>query len=317
MALPLVLAACQGPQSALDPAGIEAERMADLFWIMATGAALLWLMVLGTAFYATRIRPRPHDERAGRLLILGGGVVLPLVVLTSLLVYALALMPALRAAGDGLVIRVSGEQWWWRVTYQPPGGEPVETANEIRLPVGERVEFLLESPDVIHSFWIPPLGGKVDMIPGRTTRLVLEPTRTGRFRGVCAEFCGASHALMAFPVEVMEPDAFAAWLATEKEPAASPQGAAQERGRDLFLELGCGACHTVRGTSARGVIGPDLTHVGGRTSLAAGIMPNEPEDFVRWIAEAERIKPGSRMPSYNMLPADELDALATWLESLR
>lgn len=291
--------------------------MAELFWLMAGGAALLWLLVLGTAFHATRIRPRSHDERAGRWLILGGGVALPLVVLTGLLVHGLALMPALRAAGDGLLIRVSGEQWWWRVTYQPPGGEPVEAANEIRLPVGRRVELELSSPDVIHSFWVPPLAGKVDMIPGRTTRLVLEPTRTGTFRGVCAEFCGASHALMAFMVEVTEPAAFEAWLDAQAEAAVPPAGALARQGRKLFMELGCGACHAVRGTGAKGRIGPDLTHVGSRLSLAAGIMPNGHKAFARWIAGAEAIKPGSRMPSYDMLPPRELEALAAWLESLQ
>ncbi|MDF1587046.1 cytochrome c oxidase subunit II [Rhodospirillales bacterium YIM 152171] len=314
----MFLGSCSGRQSALDPAGVEAEKMAELFWLMAGGAALIWVLVLGTAFYATRVRPRPHGEHVGRMLILGGGVAFPLVVLTSLLIYGLALMPELRAPGDGLKIRVSGEQWWWRVAYYRPGSDaPVHAANELRLPLGQRVELELDSPDVIHSLWIPPLAGKVDMIPGRTTRLVLEPTRTGTFRGVCAEFCGASHALMAFMVEVMEPEAFAAWLESEAAPARPAKDALARQGADLFLELGCGACHTVRGTEARGPVGPDLTHVGSRLSLAAGIMPNEPDAFARWIAEAEEIKPGSRMPSFNMLPARELDALAAWLESLQ
>ncbi len=198
----------------------------------------------------------------------------------------LSMLPDLVApAPEGsLKIVVSGEQWWWRVRYLPPGGEAIVLANEIRLPVGEPVEFRLESPDVIHSFWIPSLGGKMDMIPGRLTRLALEPTRTGVFRGVCAEYCGTSHALMSFYVVVMEKEEFDRWLAHQAAPAEPPAEPLAARGQELFLANGCGACHTVRGTPADGVIGPDLTHVGSRLSLAAGILPNEPDAFQRWIA---------------------------------
>src|SRR5690606_10957177 len=142
-----------------------------------------------------------------------------------------------------LRLAVSGEQWWWRVRYELPGGVAVISANEIRLPTGRRAELILDSPDVIHSFWVPPLGGKMDMIPGRTTRLVVEPERVGRFRGACAEFCGASHALMAFTVEVMAPADFDAWLAAEARPAAAPQSEAARRGAALFVDVGCGVCH--------------------------------------------------------------------------
>src|SRR5690606_37438883 len=189
-----------------------------------------------------------------------------------------------------LRVRVTGEQYWWRVEYQVSGDAPVTLANEVRLPVGEPVEFELLSPDVIHSFWIPALGGKIDMIPGRTNRLRLTPARVGEFRGVCAEFCGTAHAWMAFPVVVMEPVAFDAWLEHQRADAA-PTAPAENirRGEALFLGTGCGACHTVRGTPADGVVGPDLTHVGSRLSLGAGVLKNEPEDFVRWIADTDRI----------------------------
>ena len=147
---------------------------------MAGGAAIVWTRVVGVAIYAIAIRPGAHDDRKTKMLIIGGGVIFPTVVLTGLLAYGLSLLPGLlEPAPEGsLTIAVSGEQWWWRVTYLPPGGEPFELANEIRIPVGQPVEFLLSSPDVIHAFWIPSLGGKVDMIPGRATRLKLEPTRT-------------------------------------------------------------------------------------------------------------------------------------------
>jgi cytochrome c oxidase subunit 2 len=315
--LALALTACSGPQSALDPAGEGAARIADLFWIMTGGALLIWVLVIGVVVYATRIAPGPHSERVGDALLFWGGLVFPTVVLGGLLTFGLALMADLRAPGDGLKIRVSGEQWWWRVDYHMPGrGAPVSSANEIRLPKGQRVEFELTSPDVIHSFWIPSIAGKVDMIPGRTTRLVVLPTRTGAFRGQCAEYCGESHALMAFSVEVMEPPAFEQWLAQEAAGAREPATAEAARGRELFGQVGCGGCHAVRGTAAEGTIGPDLTHIAGRATLAAGILPNERDALVHWIMETETIKPGSRMPSFGALPADHVEAIAAWLEGL-
>lgn len=315
----LLLAGCSGPQSALDPAGRGAERIADLFWVMTAGSVVVWLAVIALAVYVTRASPEAHSRRRTNLLIIGGGAVIPTVVLAGLLGYGLALMPDLLApAPEGsLRIVVSGEQWWWRVRYLRPDGEAVELANEIRLPVGEPVEFTLQSPDVIHSFWIPGLGGKMDMIPGRTTRLTLAPTRRGVFRGACAEYCGTSHALMAFDVVVLEKEDFARWLAHQAGPA---QGSAEPHavhGQDLFLANGCGACHTIRGTVADGVVGPDLTHVGSRLSLGAGLLPNELDAFVRWIAHTEEVKPGVHMPAFGMLPAEDLQALAVYLDGLQ
>jgi cytochrome c oxidase subunit 2 len=315
----LWLAACEGPQSALEPAGRSAERIADIFWWMTAGAVIIWLAVIALAFYCARAQLEASDRRRTNLLIIGGGVVVPTVILTALLIYGLMPLPALLApAPEGsLRIAVSGEQWWWRVRYLPPGADPVELANEIRLPVGEPVEFHLESPDVIHSFWVPSLGGKVDMIPGRRTRLTLEPTKTGVFRGACAEYCGTSHALMSFYVEVMEKEEFNRWLARQAAPARAPAGPLAMRGQEAFVANGCGACHTIRGTPADGVVGPDLTHVGGRLSLGAGTLPNEPGDFVQWIAHTQDVKPGALMPAFGMLPPEELRALAAYLESLQ
>lgn len=281
---------------------------------MLASAAAIWIVVMGIAVYATRVRPRSHSGWMGHVLIIGGGIVFPTIVLVVLLIHGLRLMPSLRAADGGLSIDVSGEQWWWRVTYRPVDGEPVESANEIRLPRGERVEFVLSSPDVIHSFWIPSIGGKMDMIPGRMNHLVLEPTETGRYRGVCAEFCGTSHALMAFSVVVMEPAAFEAWLAAEAGPAAARPSAAD--GAALFQAYGCGGCHAIRGTEARGVIGPDLTHVGGRETIAAGILPNTPEAIARWISNPREIKPGAHMPGFGMAPERDIQAIAAYLGGL-
>ncbi len=313
------LTGCEGPQSALNPAGHGAEQIAQLFWWLVAINTIIWLFAIGLAIYASRIRPRAHHHRKAKLLIIGGGVILPILVLTTYLSYGLALVPDLGAPAPSgsLKIAVSGEQWWWRVRYLPPGGEAIELANEIRLPVGESVDLLLSSPDVIHSFWVPSLAGKVDMVPGRVTRLTLEPTKTGVYRGACAEYCGTAHALMSLYFVVMEPDAFAAWLAHQAQPASVPQQALAKRGWALFMFQGCSACHTIRGTRADGKVGPDLTHVGSRISLGAGILPNEPEAFLRWIAHTEDVKPGVHMPTFGMLPEEDLLALAAFLEGLK
>jgi cytochrome c oxidase subunit 2 len=320
--LAVVSAGCSGPQSALAPAGRDAERIADLFFWMAGAAFVVWAIVVGLALYATRPRVPSRNPKTAVRLIIGGGVVLPTVALAALLAYGLALMPAVLAPGpaDGLRIEVSGERWWWRVRYLPPGdqaGQPaIELANEIRLPVGERVTVELVSPDVIHSFWIPALAGKVDMIPGRVTRIALEPTRTGIFRGACAEYCGTSHAFMNFATVVVERAAFDDWLAAQARPAAAPAGDVAERGLRAFLANGCGACHAIRGTPADGVVGPDLTHVGSRLTLGAGMFENRLDTMIRWIAEADRLKPDAHMPAFGMLPAEEVAAMAAYLERL-
>ena len=320
----LWLAGCGGPQSALDPAGRGAERIADLFWWMTFGAVLVWLAVVALGVWAVRARPERSSQRKAATLIIGGGAVVPTVVLAGLLAHGLALLPGLLAPAPAgsLEIEVSGEQWWWRVRYLPPGGDAagmagiIELANEIRLPVGEPVQLHLDSPDVIHSFWIPSLGGKIDMVPGRRTRMALEPTRTGVFRGVCAEYCGASHALMAFDVVVVPREEFARWLAHQSQPARAPGEPLAARGRELFLSNGCSACHTIRGTPADGVVGPDLTHVGSRRSLGAGILPNGRGGFLRWIARTDDVKPEVHMPAFGMLPPGDLRALAAYLEGL-
>jgi len=287
---------------------------------MFAGGVVVWLAFVALTIYTLRARQESRTHARANLLIVAGGAVVPTVVLAVLLVYGLALLPDLLvpAPGTSLIILVSGEQWWWRVRYQIPGdGRSIELANEIRLPVGEPVEFLLESPDVIHSFWIPSLGGKMDMIPGRVNRLSLQPTRTGVFRGVCAEYCGTAHALMAFRVVVLTTDEFRRWLERQSQPAEAPVDVVAVRGQELFLANGCGACHTIRGTPADGVIGPDLTHVGSRLSLGADTLPNERDRFVRWIAHTSDEKPGVHMPAFRMLPSQDLEALADYLDGLQ
>tara|TARA_R110001632_G_scaffold33659_1_gene86358 strand:- start:280 stop:1056 length:777 start_codon:yes stop_codon:yes gene_type:complete len=257
------------------------------------------------------------SRRAAEALIIGGGVIFPVVLLGGLLIYSLPLMSAQRSAPDGMQVHVTAEQWWWRVEYELPDGTRVTSANELRLPVGQRTGLVLNAHNVIHSLWIPALGGKADMIPGRETYLSFLPEKVGIFRGQCAEFCGASHALMAFEAVTMTPDAFAEWLGVQAKDAIAPGTPAAKRGAEVFAREGCGACHTVRGTPAQGQVGPDLTHVGGRVSLGAGILGVTVDDFANWLGHTDALKPEVDMPTYDFLTQDDLVALATYLEGLK
>jgi cytochrome c oxidase subunit 2 len=318
VALTAFQVACAGPQSTLDPAGTDAELIAHLFMVMLIGSVIVWIAVVAAAVYAIHVKVDTHSERDAKLFVIGGGVALPTVVLGALLWYGLPVLPQVMALApqDTLRVHITGKQWWWRVQYATDDGF-IETANELRLPVGQRVELQLASPDVIHSFWVPAIAGKMDMIPGRITRLALEPTRTGTFRGVCAEYCGASHALMAFRVVVTDAQEFQSWLDAQARPAKAPVDAVAARGEAVFSENGCTACHTVRGTPARAQIGPDLTHVASRAEIGAGTLPNDRSTLAQWIEESERIKPGVHMPAFRGLTSEELTALASYLGQLR
>lgn len=312
------LGGCEGPQSALDTAGAEAARTAQMFWVMLVGGALIWLAVMALAWWARRrsASAEPWPERRAIWLIVMGGFVVPTVVLAALSAYGLSGLLGERIAPDeGLRIHVTGERWWWRVRYETPGGA-IHLANEIRLPLNRRTELHLETPDILHSFWVPALAGKIDLIPGRTTRLVLEPTRAGVFRGVCAEYCGIAHAHMGFAVEAMAPDAFARWLEAQNRTARTPESALARHGQEQFLAQGCGACHSVRGTAAAGLIGPDLTHLGSRRGIASERLPMSEPALRQWIADAPSVKPGALMPAFAHLREDELSAIASYLLSL-
>ncbi|MGC1478984.1 MAG: cytochrome c oxidase subunit II [Chthoniobacterales bacterium] len=311
-----------GNQSALDPASESADALATLFWWMVGGSILVWLIVIGLAVYAVFVKPsKAHDPGKTVFWIIGGGVAFPTVVLAGLLAYGLWMLPDLmaRAPEGSLRVHVSGEMWWWRVEYELPDGRRFRSDNEIRLPVGEPVQFVLTSGDVIHSFWIPALGGKVDMIPGRTSHLALEPTRVGRFRGVCAEFCGASHALMAFDVVVTERADFDEWAERQGEVERKPGSIGEQfaLGAEVFSKSGCGACHAVDGRAQDGVVGPDLTRFGSRLSLGAGTLPNDSGSRRRWLVETDVVKPGVLMPHYGHLSDEEIAALVGYLGGLR
>ncbi len=314
LALLMMLGGCEGVQSAFSVFGEEAESTRRLAVVMFGGATVITIAVLLLAWHAVRTPPGQLDHAGGMRVILWLGAVFPTVVLTLLLVWALPTMRTLAAQDGDLEIAVDGEQFWWRVSYRPAGGEPVVAANEIRVPVGRTVTFLLDSPDVIHSFWIPGLAGKVDMIPGRTNRLVARATRAGEYRGVCAEFCGVSHARMAFDVVAMAPDAFDRWLADQARTAAPD---APEEGRALFEGYGCQGCHAVRGHFPGSPIGPDLTHIGSRRSIAAATLPMDVSSLARFVRDASEVKPGSLMPTFTHMPAAHAESIAGYLAGLR
>jgi len=301
-------------QSALDTAGEGAKQIADLFYVMLSVGVLIWLVVIGLMIYAI-LYPGQHDAKKTQLLVIGGGVVFPTIVLAALLTYGLSILPELQrpAPAGSQVVEVVGVRWWWRVRYRLPDGGTVETANEIHLPADEAAEFKLTSEDVIHSFWIPSLGGKMDMIPGRENRLKLFPTKVGVYRGVCAEFCGAAHAQMSFDVVVRSRADFDRWLTDQTQDAID----VPHPGKQVFLRRGCSACHAIRGTVADGVVGPDLTHFGSRRSIGAAVLDNTAEHLRRWIRETHEVKPGVEMPEFDSIEGTELEALVEYLESLR
>jgi cytochrome c oxidase subunit II len=310
----LLAAGCNRQQSALAPFGEDAGGVRSLTIVLVVGAVVIAAAVAAMMAAALRAPEGRLSHQGGMRLVLWAGGVVPTVVLASLLIYSL---PAMRPAPVGpadLRVRVEGQQFWWRVVYRSAGGTDVEAANELRLPVGRRVLLELDGGDVIHSFWVPGLAGKMDMIPGRTNKLPVRADRPGRFRGVCTEFCGLSHALMAFDVVAMEPAAFDRWLAGQARPAAP---ASTDPGAHAFAAHGCGGCHQVRGTGEGGRIGPDLTHLGSRATLGAGTLRMTTANLARFIKAPNTVKPGVRMPAYPQIADAEAVAIARYLQGLK
>jgi cytochrome c oxidase subunit 2 len=305
-------------QSVLHAAGPVAETLLGVSTVLVLGATLIFVAVMALLVLAVR---RRGAQVNARWWVLGGGVVFPTAVLAALFAYSEWHKPPWRIAPpkDALIVGVTARMWWWELRYRDPAtGAEIVGANEIRIPAGRPVYFGLSSADVIHSFWVPALGGKMDMLPGRVQHLQLQADRPGTWRGQCAEYCGDQHARMALHVVAEPPAAFEAWLAAQARPAAASSSREIERGREAFLAHRCNACHAVRGVSEVSRLGPDLTHVGSRLYLGAGTVANDAAGLAQWVAHTQQLKPGARMPSSGeRIDQASLQSIAAWLGELK
>jgi cytochrome c oxidase subunit 2 len=312
LGLVALLAGCGGNQNTIAPASHPERSITQLFWVMFAASCVGFGVIVTLLFLGWIRRERPdlpggRGERAATGVVIGLGVALPIVLLVSLFVWSdlfIANSVAAPTTRTPLTVRVIGHQWWWEVRYP---GSKVVTANEIHIPVRTKVTALVTTTDVIHSFWVPELNRKVDMVPGMTNRLLLQADRPGIYRGQCAEFCGLQHAHMSVEV-IAEPKAsFTAWLAQNARPAMSSSA--------IFMR-NCSGCHQIRGTTATADVGPDLTHFASRRSIAALTLPNTPANLREWLRDPQHIKPGNRMPDLPLKNA-QWSALQRYLESLR
>ncbi|MES2883825.1 MAG: cytochrome c oxidase subunit II [Pseudomonadota bacterium] len=308
------------PPPVLDPHGPFSNTVTTLAWVLIALVTLIFVLVCAAMWVALYGSDELRAKLGGERVVRWFGLIIPAGVLFLLLAWGTTMVAGMTTIkGDELRMRVSGNIYWWRVSYLDSAGKEIlADANELHIPVGRPVVVDMVSEDVIHSFWVPKLGGKMDMIPGRTNRLKLQADKPGSYGGQCAEFCGGAHSLMGFVVVAHPAADWQRWLDTRRAVApVADLGVEALRGRQLFSEVGCAACHRVAGTSAQGLSGPDLTHVGSRRSLGAGILPNNRGTLIGWIGDSQSIKPNNRMPAYRSLPAAELNALAAYMESLR
>jgi cytochrome c oxidase subunit II len=303
----LLLAGCAGWQSSLDPHSSQASHLANLIWFFTVVCGLIWIAVvvaLGIVLWRRRplLDQQPEEEAPlefrRKTVVVTGLVVLTVIILV---IFGLSSFYTTRdfawADTHTLTVKVTAQQWWWQVEYQNEDASQIlTTANEIHIPVGRPVTLELDAVDVIHSFWVPNLMGKQDMIPGRKNFITIQADQPGLYRGQCAEFCGLGHAKMAFLIFAEPQDKFDAWRRHQLEAAKMPGAPQRKHGMDIFVHGQCASCHTISGTDAGGATGPDLTHVGGRATLAAGLLHNTPENLNRWLADPQELKPGSNMP---------------------
>lgn len=312
------------PPPVLDPHGPFSNTVTTLAWVLIALVTLIFVLVCVALWVALYGSDELRAKLGGEAVVKWFGLIIPAGVLFLLLAWGTTMVAGMTTIkGDELRMRVSGNIYWWRVSYLDAVGKEIHAdANELHIPVGRPVVVDMVSEDVIHSFWVPKLGGKMDMIPGRTNRLKLQADKAGLYGGQCAEFCGGAHSLMGFVVVAHEAGEWQRWLdarlaRSQSAPAAVPVSAEVLRGSQLFTEVGCAACHRIAGTAAQGLSGPDLTHVGSRQSLGAGILPNTRGTLIGWIGDSQSIKPNNRMPAYRSLQGAELGTLAAYMESLK
>ena len=315
--------ACGGPASMLQPAGPGAGRVEHFWWLLFGISAAVFCFVAALMVMAVARRRRPsapgpgdHEEREpswGHRFILLSGVVVPAVVLSATFALTLHEMSALAKPlpKAAFSISVIGHLWWWEARY--PNG--AATANEVHIPVGEPIRLQLTTDDVIHTFWVPQLQVKMDQIPGHTNELWIQADTPGRYRGQCSQFCGLQHAHMIFYVVADPPDQYQTWVAGQADPAHPPTSPTAGSGLGVFTSNTCAGCHAIRGTSAQGTAGPDLTHLATRATIAAGTIDNNGDNLARWITDPQGTKPGAIMPPTQLSPSD-LQALVAYLQSL-
>ena len=313
-------AACdESSPSTLDARGPGAARIEDLWWLMLWISVVVMAVVVGLLILAVVKGRRAdavadHRARWGEPFIVVAGVIIPAVILTGVFALSLRDMAALAQPDEpaSTTIEIVGHDWWWEARYD--GGEVV-TANEIHMPAGEPVRIELTTDDVLHSFWVPQLQAKTDMVPGRVNHTWLEADEPGRYRGQCAEFCGLQHAKMAFFVVAQTPEDFDAWLANQSQPAQQPVDASARAGQGVFLSSTCVGCHAIEGTDATADVGPDLTHLASRETIAAGVLVNNRDNLTQFVSDPQSLKPGAIMPP-TQLTSQELQSLVDYLEQL-
>lgn len=320
------LSGCTGWQSAMDVHGAPAENLLRLIAAIIVGCSIIWLCVVvilvialtrGRERSGVELEPNPRTERRMMIAVLSG-VAATVAIITAFTVISFFATRALTLASDNdLTIQVRGLQWWWDIVYLDPSSQrSFRTANEIHIPVGRNVRLQLHGVDVIHSFWVPSLAGKQDMIPGRLNELTIRAERPGIYRGQCAEFCGIQHAHMALFVIAEDAATFEKWASREATAEATIAETEVQLGRQVFLSKPCAGCHAVRGTAAVSTNGPDLTHVGSRRYIGSGMLETTRGSLAAWIADPQRLKPGNNMPQVP-LTADELQAVSAYMESLK
>ena len=331
-----LLAGCNNgslAQSALDRAGDQASRITGLWWFYFGILLGVFTLVLAAIMIVVALHWRAQERKVAEVPIqaaepqherrlvnaIGGATLLTVAILFVLLFADVFAGRDVSSAApeDALVIRVTGHQWWWELRYESTDPTKlVRTANELHIPIGKPVKFLLSSTDVIHSFWVPNLHGKRDLIPGHPASTWFVARKPGTYYGQCAEFCGYQHAHMRLAITAEPAEQFDAWLQAQRQSAPEPGTDLQRRGRDLFLRGTCSMCHTVQGTAARATVGPDLTHIASRAWLGSGALPNGRKELASWIANPQIHKPGVRMPQHT-LPDEDINALIDYLETLK
>jgi len=327
----LCFSSCGGIQNAINPAGPNAGNISKLWWLMFVVCSIVFVLVLITVLLSLRkataeaadrvpiLEPSAESERRRRNLVISATTI-TIIILFVFLIASYSSGRSLRLndpTKNGLSIELTGHQWWWEVRYQDVDASNIfTTANEIHIPVGVPVQFTLRGADVIHSFWVPNLAGKKDLIPGKVNTIWLQADKPGVYRGQCAEYCGLQHAKMALWVVAEPQEQFNAWRQNQTQGAVPPASDPQKRGQQVFLGTTCVMCHAINGTPAGSNIGPNLTHVGSRQMLAAATLVNTRDHMAQWIKDSQTFKPGNKMPQHNLSDAD-LQSLVEYLENLK